>query len=338
MSADGFVPLRWREALHGVPVAMSRAARTALRRRTGAARRRFHLLVAMTVVSTLLGTAMFVWMGVVRAVSRADAENALSQTSRDNGRADDNMVAMLAKARAYNARLAETPQIIGEAVLAGGMTVGDFTFDEDAEYQDALDMGDGIMAALSIPKIGLRLPIRHGAGEYALANGLGHLHGTSLPVGGASTHAAITGHRGLADKELFTRLDELAVGDPFYIELGDGGTLGYQVERILETNPDQTDRLRIEPGRDLVTLVTCTPIMLNTRRLLITGMRARMPDIVPPPESAPGDDHPKETTVSAAAACLMTGWSAVGMLERRGRWWQTVHPRHMTTGERSCDG
>ena len=128
--------------------------------------------------------------------------------------------------------------------------------------------------------------MRHGADSYALDNGLGHLHGTSLPVGGESTHSVITGHTGVADKALFTRLTELRKGDVFYVKVA-AQTLAYKVERIRKVDPDDLRSVRIQPGRDLVTLVTCTPIFLNTYRLLVTGERVSMPDDAPYPEDAP---------------------------------------------------
>ena len=117
-------------------------------------------------------------------------------------------------------------------------------------------------------------------------NGLGHLHGTSLPVGGESTHSVITGHTGVADKALFTRLTELRKGDVFYVKVA-AQTLAYKVTRIRKVDPDDLRSVRIQPGRDLVTLVTCTPIFLNTYRLLVTGERVSMPDDAPYPEDAP---------------------------------------------------
>ena len=193
---------------------------------------------------------------------------------------------MVAKAREYNRRLAATPHVIGETSGKDGTIDGDFGFKSDTEYQNLLDFGDGIMATIEIPSIGVDLPVRHGADAYALENGAGHLHGTSLPVGGQSTHSVITGHTGVADKALFTRLTELRKGDVFYVRVA-AQTLAYKVERIRKVDPDDLRDVRIQPGRDLVTLVTCTPIFLNTYRLLVTGERVSMPGDAPYPEDAP---------------------------------------------------
>lgn len=328
----------WFEIIHGTVQPMSRAARTARRRRISAARWRFRLMTAVTVVAALLGICVFVWIGVAQSASRRQAVSVIEQAVIENTdtAVQETRRTSIAEARDYNTKLASTPQIIGEVLTDDGTPAGDFTFDGDDEYRSLLDMGDSIMGALRIPKIGLLLPIRHGAGEYALSNGLGHLHGTSLPVGGVSTHAVVTGHRGLADKELFTRLDELTVGDPFYIELADGTTLGYRIEHIVETDPNDTDRLRIESGLDQVTLVTCTPIMLNTRRLLVTGIRASMPDIVPVPQSAPGDNHPKTTATIASSLCAGIGWFALARgTRRRNRF--AIRPQHIAPSQGDDD-
>lgn len=147
----------------------------------------------------------------------------------------------------------------------------------DAEYRSLLDSGGGVMGTIRIPKISVRLPIYHGTSESALASGAGHLYGSSLPVGGKSTHAVLTGHRGLVEAAMFTRLDEMRVGDYFYIEVM-GRTLGYQVDRITVIEPNDTSQLKIVPGEDRVTLMTCTPYGVNTHRLLVRGRRTEIPE------------------------------------------------------------
>lgn len=131
---------------------------------------------------------------------------------------------------------------------------------------------DGIMGRLTIPKIGVDLPIYHGSSEESLQKGVGHIESTSLPIGGEYRHAVLTGHRGLPNAELFTRLDELTEGDTFYIHVLDR-TLAYQVDQITTVEPDELENLRAEPGQDYVTLVTCTPYGVNTHRLLVRGTR-----------------------------------------------------------------
>lgn len=243
------------------------------------------LLAAFTAVCLLVGSDVFAWIGVEQAgAARRAAESSALAVKDDHS--SERYERMVDKARAYNRRLTDHAQVIGERLEDDGTIDGDFGFKDDKEYQNLLDFGDGIMASVEIPSIGVDLPVRHGADSYALDNGLGHLHGTSLPVGGESTHSVITGHTGVADKALFTRLTELRKGDVFYVKVA-AQTLAYKVMRIRKVDPDDLRSVRIQPGRDLVTLVTCTPIFLNTYRLLVTGERVSMPDDVPYPEDAP---------------------------------------------------
>lgn len=178
-----------------------------------------------------------------------------------------------------------------------------------------MDFGDGIMASVEIPSIGVDLPVRHGADSYALDNGLGHLHGTSLPVGGTSTHSVITGHTGVADKALFTRLTELRKGDVFYVKVA-AQTLAYKVTRIRKVDPDDLRSVRVQPGRDLVTLVTCTPIFLNTYRLLVTGERVSMPDDAPYPEDAPRTSGRDTRPYLVSGVTLLAGLPAAIVASR----------------------
>ena len=128
------------------------------------------------------------------------------------------------------------------------------------------------MAYVDIPKIGAYLPVQHGTEADTLEKSVGHVVGTSLPVGGSSTHAVLSAHSGMASSKLFSDIDQLAVGDTFYIHvLGD--TLAYKVDAINTVLPTDTRLLQIEDGKDLVTLVTCTPFGVNTHRLLVRGHR-----------------------------------------------------------------
>ena len=128
------------------------------------------------------------------------------------------------------------------------------------------------MGYITIKKLGVELPIYHGTSETVLQAGVGHFWGTSLPVGGESTHTVLTGHRGLPTKTLFTNMDKLKVGDIFYIKVL-GETLAYKIDQILTVLPEETEALSIEPGQDYATLVTCTPYAINTHRLLVRGER-----------------------------------------------------------------
>lgn len=131
---------------------------------------------------------------------------------------------------------------------------------------------NGIMGSIQIPKLDLKLPIGHGTGEDVLSVGVGHLRESSLPVGGENTHSILSGHRGLPDAQLFTRLDELEEGDLFSIHVCNQVLL-YQVCKIQVVNPEDRSVIQIEEGRDMVSLITCTPYGLNTHRLVVTGER-----------------------------------------------------------------
>ncbi|MBQ3664757.1 MAG: class C sortase [Lachnospiraceae bacterium] len=140
-------------------------------------------------------------------------------------------------------------------------------------YDDMLDIaGSGVMAYVTIPKINVELPIYHGTSEGILQVAVGHLEGSSLPVGGESTHCVISGHRGLPSSKLFTDLDELEVHDVFTITVL-GKTLTYEVDQVKTVVPGDTEYLKIEEGKDYCTLLTCTPYGINTHRLLVRGKR-----------------------------------------------------------------
>lgn len=140
-------------------------------------------------------------------------------------------------------------------------------------YKDVLDDGGpGVMTRLRIPSIDVDLPVYHGTDDATLLKGLGHLEGTSLPVGGDGTHSVITGHRGLADATMFTNLDKVGKGDRFTLTTF-GQVLSYQVVRTQVVDPDETESLGTISDRDLVTLVTCTPLGINSQRILVTAER-----------------------------------------------------------------
>ncbi|MFP1601831.1 class C sortase [Microbacterium sp. 2216-1] len=175
----------------------------------------------------------------------------------------------LGLARLYNAGLT------GQAVLEANSNVpsGEGQSSAKIDYEQLLSANSsGLMSRIKIPKISADLPIYHGTSDETLLKGIGHLQGTSLPVGGASTHSVLTGHRGLANAEMFTNLDRVAVGDTFTIEVY-GDVLTYRVRETQVVEPTDTETLRLVPDADLVTLVTCTPLGINTQRILVTGER-----------------------------------------------------------------
>ena len=239
----------------------------------------------------------------------------------------EEVVRMRKEAREYNKTHGVSPavELKGEAREA---------------YDSVLDVsGTGIMGYINIPKIDVSLPIYHGTSDAVLQVAVGHLEGTSLPVGGPGTHCVLTGHTGLPSAELFTRVDELAVGDTFSMEVL-GETLIYEVDRIESVLPSVlTDLVPVE-DEDLCTLITCTPYGINTHRLLVRGHR-----VIPPEEPVIEDPRKAEEReilvqqlrlsdglfvrdgffqrlVSGAFAMLAAGAFAalVHFLNRRRRW------------------
>ena len=168
---------------------------------------------------------------------------------------------LLEAARDYNARAAQRSNTFA------------LTEAEQEEYQSLLNMdGTGIMGYIEIPAINVSLPIYHGTDDNVLQIAAGHISWTSLPVGGESSHCVLSGHRGLPSAKLFTNLDQLVEGDTFTIRVLDE-VLTYEVAQILIVEPEDVSALEIIPGRDLCTLVTCTPYGINTHRLLVRGTR-----------------------------------------------------------------
>ena len=192
-----------------------------------------------------------------KVVSNYDAESVrLSNAEKEK---------MIEDARAYN------KEMLSNIDLIDPFSQGETSIDE--RYESLLNMdGSGMMGYIRIPKIKVEIPIYHGTSESVLQAGVGHFWGTSLPVGGESTHTVLTGHRGLPTKTLFTNMDKLVEGDVFYIKVLDE-TLAYKVDQILTVLPEETEALSIVPGKDYATLVTCTPYAINTHRLLVRGHR-----------------------------------------------------------------
>lgn len=180
---------------------------------------------------------------------------------------DEDAQAMIDAARAYNAQLAG---LSGVPASEGGANASSVPAEQlQQEYDQLLNLnGDGVMGYITIPRLDETMPIYHGTAESTLQVGVGHIDTSSLPVGGASTHAALSGHRGLPSAKLFTDLDKMEDGDVFYIKVLKT-KLAYQVDQIETVLPDQTESLAITAGDDYVTLVTCTPYGINSHRLLV---------------------------------------------------------------------
>lgn len=179
----------------------------------------------------------------------------------------DNSALLEAKELAIAYNEAITPGTAGEAYSQAAL------LEASVDYESQLNIaGNGTMGYVEIPKISVNLPIYHGTDNDSLERGVGHLLGSSLPVGGESTHAILTGHSGMATQKMFTDLEQLSIGDVFYLHILDE-TLAYQVDNIKTVLPYDTSLLGVYSGEDYCTLVTCTPYGVNTHRLLVRGTR-----------------------------------------------------------------
>ena len=214
----------------------------------------------------LVGLSVMLYPTVSDYVNQRHQSRALASYDETvNEMSDADYTAYFEAADAYNQRLAATPNAF-------------FTPEQVSGYDETLDVsGTGIMGYITIPRIGVELPVYHGTSDGVLQVAAGHLEGSSLPVGGAGTHAVISAHRGLPSAKLFTNLDELEAGDTFTITVLDR-VLTYEVDRISIVLPTETDLLQPVEGQDYVTLMTCTPYGLNTYRLLVRGHRVTAPE------------------------------------------------------------
>ena len=220
----------------------------------------------------LLVLIFFVGLAVMLYPTISDYINQRNQTRVVNsyaqqvdGLSDADYTAYFDAADVFNQEIAADPDALYHA-------------DHFSTYSTTLDVTDtGIMGYITIPRIGVELPIYHGTSDAVLQVAAGHLEGTSLPVGGESTHAVISAHRGLPSAKLFTNLDQLEVGDTFTITVLDR-VLTYEVDQISIVLPTETDNLKVVDGKDYVTLMTCTPYGINSHRLLVRGRRIETPD------------------------------------------------------------
>ena len=219
------------------------------------------IVVFFAVLMILTGIAVFSYPFVSNALANRNASVAVQEYNasvRSLGREDIDAIKEAAKA--YNDQL---ERVVGKNAQGEGAV-------QDS-YIDLIQLGDAL-GYITIPKIDVNLPIYEGTGYDVLTHGIGHLSETSYPLGGESTHSALSGHRGLAEAELFTNLDKLELGDRFYLHILDE-VLAYQVDQVLVVEPEQVEALEIVEGEDLCTLVTCTPIGINSHRLLVRGTR-----------------------------------------------------------------
>lgn len=184
------------------------------------------------------------------------------------------------KAEAYNEALLPT-------ILPDSFAIAEAKQEEDKTYTSSLNlMGDGMMGKVVIPKIDVSLPVFHYTTKEVLENGVGHLEGSSLPIGGESSHSVLSAHRGLPSASLFTDLDQLEVGDHFLMYVLDD-ILCYEVDQVKVVEPKETQDLSVEEGKDLMTLFTCTPYGVNTHRLLVRGHRVPYEETILEDEKVP---------------------------------------------------
>ena len=222
---------------------------------------RKNLSTIILILIFLVGLSVMLYPSVSDAVNRKHQSRAVAGYAEEVEQLSDaDYQTYFDAADAYNRQLNTTPNAFYKPDLVSG-------------YAQTLDIsGTGIMGYITIPKISVELPIYHGTDEGVLQVAAGHLEGSSLPVGGAGTHAVISAHRGLPSAKLFTNLDELEVGDRFTITVLNR-VLTYEVDQISIVLPTEIDQLLPTEGMDYVTLMTCTPYGINTHRLLVRGKR-----------------------------------------------------------------
>lgn len=226
--------------------------------------KRKHISTIFIILIFLVGLGFISYPTVSNLWNQAHQSRAIATYSKQVEKLDDSEnKKMLKAARKYNKSLLKKSDH------------WKLSKKDKKKYESLLDVsGTGIMGYIEIPKIDCSLPIYHGTDEGALQIAIGHLEGSSLPVGGKSTHCVLSGHRGLPSARLFTDLDQMEEGDVFVLNVL-GRKLAYEVDQIKVVLPDEMSDLEIVQGKDLCTLVTCTPYGINTHRLLVRGHRTK---------------------------------------------------------------
>lgn len=219
-----------------------------------------------------------------------------------SGLSEEEIEKIWAQAQDYNARMVKS---IVKDPFAETENIDPFD-----EYYDTLDVGEGIMGYIRIPAIKVRLPIYHGTAEATLERGVGHIKATALPIGGVGSHSVLTGHSGLHTAKMFDELEEVKLGQEFYLEIL-GRTLAYRVDQIEVVEPDDISKLMAIDGADHVTLITCTPYGINSHRLLVRGIRT---------DYDPALDADDETTVAFPWWILVLVLVLILLILLIGRW------------------
>lgn len=232
-------------------------------------KRKTNLLILISIIGMFLaGIGVFSYPFYVDSLNNYLDQKMMTRHQREVAeRNRKNQEEALERMRVENEKRQQSNSIAGVGLLEDLFDTTDFEGNHSAEYYE-----DHLLGALYIPKIRASLPIFSETNEALLEKGTTLLQGTSYPIGGDNTHSVITGHTGLPEKMIFTDLEKLQYGDQFYIDVL-GERLAYEVDQIQVVLPDRIDVLAVQEGRDLVTLLTCTPYMINSHRLLVTGVR-----------------------------------------------------------------
>lgn len=227
-----------------------------------------HILNIVIILMFVIGFSVLLYPAISEYINSKHASCIIAsynETVKNSGEAE--LKQLIDEADDYNKRLSQNSSAFYNPDLVSG-------------YDDALDItGNGVMGYIDIDKLNLELPIYHGVSKEVLQIGVGHLPGTSLPVGGESTHAVLSSHRGLPSAKLFTDLNEMEVGDTFTVTVLDR-VYTYEVDQIKVVLPSETSDLQIVKGEDHCTLMTCTPYGINTHRLLVRGVRIESAEAV----------------------------------------------------------
>lgn len=225
------------------------------------------LSIILCILVFLIGLTVMFYPTISNWLHEQTASYAIADYwNQASSQSEDEFEAEFEKARAYNRTLSGDATSFLEAFL------GEDTASQNEAYWSSLDAVNGIMGILSIPSIGVDLPIYHGTEESALQKGIGHLEGSALPTGDVGNHTVLTGHTGLPSANLLTDLDEVTIGDTFELQILNHN-FHYEVTNIYVVLPEETDNLKVQADKDLVTLVTCTPYGVNSHRLLVQGIR-----------------------------------------------------------------
>ena len=278
---------------------------------------RERFLTWLPLVLVLVGVAVLLYP-VMATQHNNDEQQRLAKmyTATVNSAGPDTVAKERASAETYNNNLESAP------ILDPWLESQRPDTPQYQAYLHEMDI-DPVMARIVIPSIHVSLPIYHGTDSRTLTEGVGHLFGTSLPVGGPSTHSVLTGHTGLSTATMFDNLNQLKKGDVFYVS-SLGQTLKYEVNDITVVKPEETDSLRKVPGRDLVTLITCTPYGVNSHRLLVTGERVPMDPTAAAAEEAKALPAPMQTWMKAIIVAVVIILAVVvGILVRL--WWTRRH-------------